>query len=149
MRILVNRFISDRDATLSAVSIDGVGECFGLEDEYRAHKIPAETRIPAVVYHVGVRTWGGTHIRYAKRFPALHRGMLEVMNVLNFTDILIHIGNTDDDTAGCLLVGQPPADLSGPLILKSSALAYGRLYSKVIGAALAGTLTIEYKDNDL
>ena len=32
-------------------------------------------------------------------------GMLHVLDVPNFKYILIHCGNTDEDTAGCLLLG--------------------------------------------
>ena len=147
MLITVNRFTSDDDATLSVITIDGVFECFGLEDEPRIHKVPGETRIPSGFYSVRVREFGGFHGRYTARFPDWHQGMLEVVGVEGFTDILIHVGNTDDDTAGCLLVGRN-ANTSQRLSLGSSVKAYKRLYSRVIEAAKADNLQIEYWDND-
>lgn len=148
MIITVPRIISDNDATLSTVSVDGVFECFGLEDEYRAFKIPAHTRIPAGRYRVGLRTFGGFHSRYAARFPEMHQGMLQIMDVPNFTAVLIHIGNTDEDTAGCLLVGAG-CNTAGEITVSSSVLAYKAFYAKVVEAAANDDLWIEYIDEDL
>jgi len=147
MRILVDRFLSDDDATLSGVAIDGSFECFGLEDEYRAEKLPGETRIPAGVYRIGLRIVGGFNRRYGLKFPGFHEGMLQVLGVPDFDYILIHIGNTDEDTAGCLLVGQG-CNTGEELRVASSTAAYRQLYAKVIDAARADDLTIEYRDND-
>jgi hypothetical protein len=147
MLLTVNRFTSDQDATLSTVSIDGVFECFGLEDEYRIDKVPGETRIPSGFYSVRLRTVGGFHVNYSARFPDIHQGMLQVMDVPGFEFILIHVGNTDEDTAGCLLVGCN-ANTSQSLSVGSSVKAYKRLYRRVIEAAKADQLTIQYWDND-
>ena len=148
MLITVNRFTSDNDSTLSTISIDGVFECFGLEDEHRIDKVPAETRIPRGVYTIALRTTGGFHSRYSARFPDLHQGMLQLMDVDGFTNILIHVGNTDEDTEGCLLTGCN-ANTSQSLSIGSSTKAYKRLYGRVIDAAKAGNLQIEYWDNDV
>ena len=147
MQIIVSRILSDDDATLSTVSIDGQFQCFGLEDEYREFKVPGETRIPAGFYHVGIRDVGGFDGRYRRKFPDFHQGMLQVMDVPGFDYILIHIGNTDENTAGCLLVGQG-ANTAGELTITSSTTAYKKLYQEVISAAKQGQLTIEYIDND-
>ncbi len=49
--------------------------------------------------------------------------------VHGFTDILLHIGNTDDDTAGCLLVGNTAeANITAPGRIGSSTSAYLRIY---------------------
>lgn len=148
MKITVERITSDPDTTISIIFIDGVFECFGLEDEYREDKVFSETRIPAGRYKIGVRTIGGFHRRYSKKF-IFHRGMLEVLDVPNFEYILLHVGNTDDDTAGCLLVGVGANSKIGDMAIQSSVAAYRKLYSKVIEEALAGRLTIEYIDRDL
>ena len=73
--------------------------------------------------------------------------MLQVMDVPGFEFILIHVGNTDKDTAGCLLLGFN-ANTSQGLSVGSSVKAYKRLYSRVIEAAKANQLTIQYWDND-
>ncbi len=147
MLIEVNRIKSDSDATLSTIFIDGRFECFGLEDEYRADKVAGETRIPQGRYKVGVRDVGGFHGRYSTKFPSFHHGMLQVMEVPGFEYILIHIGNTDEDTAGCLLVGQN-GNTASELTVGSSTTAYKGLYNKCIQSALAGELWIQYRDLD-
>lgn len=148
MLIRVNRFTSDGDSTLSCLFIDGLFECFGLEDEFRWQKVDAETRIPAGRYKVQVRRWGGFHSRYADRFAGFHRGMLEIESVPNFTDILIHVGNWEHNTAGCLLVGTGAYSEQGNMSLQASANAYERLYKKVIDAAESNKLEIEFVDYD-
>lgn len=145
MHLLVDRIKSDATATLSAVYLDGRHQCDGLEDEYRAVKVAGETRIPAGTYRIGVRKVGGFHEKYTARFSAFHRGMLQVLNVPGFDGILIHCGNTEHDTAGCLLVGQAA---KGKLELVLSSVTYEQLYKEVIGAAERGELTIEYRDSD-
>jgi len=146
MHILVDRYLSDDDSTLSKISINGVYQCDGCEDEYRKVKKVGETRIPAGTYKVGVRTKYGFHEQYSKKFPAFHKGMLHVLDVPGFTSILIHIGNYHTDTEGCLLVGTADEDAMAVWVSKN---AYRNFYKKVIDAALSGDLTIEYQDNDL
>ena len=148
MKITVERFLSDNDSSVSRLLIDGSHECFGLEDEFREEKVPSETRIPAGTYQVGVRTEGGFHARYSRRFPEFHKGMLHILEVPNFTFILIHCGNTDENTAGCLLVGTSVNITSGDMSIGGSSVAYRNFYPKVIQAALEGSLEIEFVDSD-
>lgn len=143
MLITVRQITEDNNATLSEVDVDGHFECFGLEDECREFKIPSQTRIPRGKYRIGLRKEGGFHARYSSKFPSFHRGMLEVLDVPNFDYVLIHIGNTDADTAGCLLVGAIANTVNG-LTLSSSTLAYKLLYQHVIDAVEADELWIEY-----
>lgn len=58
--------------------------------------------------------------------------MLHVTNVPGFQWILIHIGNTDEDTSGCLIVGLHVDEGKG--MLYNSTAAYVRLYSRIIKA---------------
>jgi len=148
MEILVDRFVSDEDSTVSRVMVDGNFVCFGLEDEYRVDKIVGETRIPAGTYQIKLRTEGGHHQRYKERFSDIHRGMLHIQDVPNFTWILIHCGNTDEDTAGCLLVGSQAITEPGNMAITSSTAAYRRFYPMVVDAAANNDLSITYVDND-
>lgn len=148
MLVLVDRFHSDMDSTLSRITVDDRFVCFGLEDEYRASKVPAETRIPAGIYTVKLRREGGFHQKYNAKFHDIHRGMLQVMDVPGFEYILIHVGNTDADTAGCLLVGQVCCAMPGDLRIGSSVAAYRDLYPRLVHAAREGSLQICYQDND-
>ncbi|MCP4766832.1 MAG: hypothetical protein GY875_11240 [Gammaproteobacteria bacterium] len=148
MEILVDRFVSDSDSTISRVLVDGRFICFGLEDEYREDKIPSETRIDAGTYDVRLRTEGGFHQRYQNRFGDMHRGMLHVQDVPEFEYILIHVGNTDEDTAGCLLVGEDAITTQGEMRVNMSRSAYQKLYPIVVDAADRDDLQITYQDND-
>jgi hypothetical protein len=145
VRITVERVESDNDATISKVYVDDVYICDGIEDEHRDKKVAGETRIPAGKYKILVRTWGGFHTRYTAKFPKFHKGMLEVAKVPGFDSILIHVGNTDDDTEGCLLVGKR---VKGKMFVSSSVKTYSAFYQLVIESALQGELEIEYINRD-
>lgn len=148
MILRVDRFVSDDDSTISTVWVNDKFVCFGLEDEYRAEKIAAETRIPAGRYPVRLRVEGGFHKRYSQRFRSIHRGMLHVKHVPGFEWILIHVGNTDEDTAGCLLVGTGAMTQPGSMSIQASVDAYRRLYPMVVDAAADGELEAVYRDLD-
>jgi hypothetical protein len=146
MKILVNRFYDNGKATLSAVYINGKFQCFGLEDEYRPvnKKVYGETRIPEGVYDVVFRKEGTHHEHYSKKFGSNHHGMLHIINVPNFEYILIHIGNTERDTAGCLLVGSVA---SSDGTISYSTAAYQSFYKVVAQALLKNEkVTINFAD---
>ena len=147
MRIDLSRIVEGAEATLGVIRVDGEPLCFSLEDQAQREKVPGETRIPAGRYQVRVRTHGGLHKRCLRRFPALHRGMLELAGVAGFSDILIHPGNTDRDTAGCILPGFG-AELTGRFALRDSVKAYRALYERVIRAAELGDLETVIRDAD-
>ena len=114
-------------------------------------KVRGETRIPAGIYNIKLRTEGGFHQRYDKKYPGIHRGMLHVVDVPGFEYILIHTGNTDEHTAGCLIVGDSQEN---NLILRDgfvgkSVNAYKRIYPSIAKAIAEGEeVTIEYIDFD-
>src|SRR3989304_4581521 len=105
MKLSLHRFSSGNESTLGLLHIDGKFECFIIEDEYREVKVKGETRIPSGTYKILLRKEGGFHEKYLTKYPASHKGMLWLQEVPGFQYILIHVGNTDLDSAGCLLVG--------------------------------------------
>ena len=119
---------------------------YTLEDEARTTKVWGETRIPAGKYKLTLKGHGGFHNRYLAKYGAeFHKGMLLVNNIKNFTDVLIHCGNSDDDTAGCLLVGKTSQDN----FIGSSVAAYKSIYPPIRDAILSGEeVWIEYIDFD-
>jgi hypothetical protein len=142
MKLVVVRYLDDSNSTLGLLYVDGKFECYTLEDEKRDKKVMAETRIPEGDYNIKLRTEGGHHDKYTKQFPE-HIGMLHVTNVPGFEWILIHIGNTEKDTAGCLLVGEDPNGMT----IASSTNAYKKLYNKVAPVLKQGEkVTIKYVD---
>jgi hypothetical protein len=142
MNLTVKRYKSTPNATLGRLFIDGVFECYTLEDEFRAVKVRGETRIPAGTYKLSLRTEGTTHFQYSTRFPDIHKGMLHVLNVPGFQWILIHIGNTEKDTDGCLLVGEGRDEEK--MTLLRSTVAYRKMYPKVAQAVMDGDVFITY-----
>ena len=157
MKLEVIRFSSEADSTSGLLFDVTNGRKFlayTLEDEYRDSenaKVMAETRVPAGTYKVILRTHGGMHPRYAKRFPDIHRGMLHVIDIPNFKYILIHCGNTDEHTAGCLLVGdtQKNNQINKNGFIGSSSKAYSRIYPPIAEALeCEEEVTITYVDFD-
>ena len=145
MKIKIYRYNKAIDHSNGLMIIDNVFECYTLEDEFRTKKVYGETRIPEGVYKIALRTEGGFHQRYAKKYGSWHKGMLHILDVPGFEYILIHKGNNDDDTAGCLLVGE--GNVGGANWVSGSAQAYGKLYPKIRNAIEAGEeVTIEFID---
>ena len=151
MKLDVIRHQFGSDATNGILLVDGIFECFTLEDQVRdGEKVMSETAIPLGEYEIKFRTVGGYDARYQKKYGTTwHKGMLELQDVPNFKYILIHTGNTDEHTAGCLLVGETQQDLDKGKdgFVGGSGDAYKKLYPKVRDALLNGEkVTIKYSN---
>ena len=147
MKLTVVRTQFGTDATNGLLFINGIFECYTLEDQYQAVKVMHETCIPEGTYDIKFRKTGGFHAKYTERYKNAHYGMLHIQDVPNFTYILIHTGNTDEHTSGCLIVGetQQDLDLSDDGFIGHSGVAYKKLYKKVSKELLLGkSVTIEY-----
>lgn len=121
MLIEVQRKWFSPKSTIGEMSVDGVFECFTLEDVIRPGglKVWGETAIPEGGYDVA--------INMSSRFKRL---MPQLLNVPGFEGIRIHAGNTDVDTHGCILVG----DEHGADFIGHSKIAYDRLFKKMQSA---------------
>ena len=152
MKLEVIRFNKGKDSTNGILFDISNRErkflCYTLEDESRTEKVPGETCIPEGEYTLGLRTVGGLHARYSKRFADIHMGMLHVLDVPNFKYILIHCGNTDEDTAGCLLLGdtQENNNIKENGFIGRSTHAYYRVYQEIAEALEEEDVTITYRD---
>lgn len=102
MKLKVERQFLKPDYTIGTLEVDGKYFCDTLEDRVRdlswEKKVPGETAIPAGRYEVIVNI----SPRFKRKLPRL-------LNVPGFEGILIHRGNTPEDTAGCILVGENKA----------------------------------------
>ena len=155
MKLEVLRFSSQEDSSSGLLfEVSELGRkflCYTLEDERRALKVKGETRVPAGTYNIKLRKEGGFHARYTKKYGGFHRGMLHICDVPNFEWILLHTGNTDEHTAGCLIVGDSQEN---NIIIKDgfigkSGNAYKRIYPAIAKAIeLNEEVTIEYIDFD-
>jgi hypothetical protein len=106
MLITVRRDIATLKSTTSEVSVDGVRECYFLEDPCREkfidgewvwkpeYKIKGNTCIPSGLNPL--------IIDYSSRFK---RRLPHIIDVPDFTWIRIHSGNDAGDTEGCPLPG--------------------------------------------
>lgn len=100
MEIQVIREIFTEKSTIGSIMVNGQFVCYSLEDKDRhleknpSGKIKGETAIPLGRYAVS-RTMSP---RFKKVLPRLS-------NVPGFEGVLIHTGNTDKDTEGCILTG--------------------------------------------
>lgn len=94
--------------------------CDTLEDTYRdltnEKKVFGKTAIPNGMYEIRLN-----------HSPKFGRTMPYLLNVPNFTYIMIHWGNTVYDTAGCVLVGKK----SGYGILKDSKKTFQKVYELI------------------
>lgn len=151
MQFILQRFSDNRKSTLGIlleVYQDNQGprpifRAYGLEDEFRSSKVPGETRIPAGKYTVDIqKIETPMTIRYREKYPWF-KNHLEIKNVPNFKGVYIHIGNTDADTDGCLLLGDnADNNIIGPGSISNSTAAFKRFYESVY-PHLPVTLTIK------
>lgn len=154
MEFEVLRFSSQKKSTLGLLfQITETGKTFlayTLEDEARTEKVWGDTRIPAGKYKLGLRTEGGFHRNYLLKYGStFHKGMIHVLNVPGFEFILWHIGNDEDDTAGCLLVGDESIqNLTRNGFIGKSANAYERIYPIVAKAISTEECWVTYIDYD-
>ena len=154
MKLEVLRISSESDSTSGLVFDVTNGRkflCYSLEDEHRSEKVMHETRVPAGTYKILLRKEGGFNARYEKKYGNFHKGMLHVQDVPGFEYILIHTGNTDEHTSGCLIVGdsQENNQLKKDGFIGRSTQAYKRIYPP-IAEALENEeeVTITYVDYD-
>lgn len=79
-------------------------------------KVYGKTAIPYGTYPI--------RIMYSPKFQ---RNMPYIVDINSFTGVMIHYGNTVDDTLGCILVGE----LNGNNTLKNSRVTFERVYNLI------------------
>jgi len=138
MELDIWRYSSDDESTIGLLlQRTGTREllCWTCEDPHQAVKVWGQTRIPAGRYRVTFRHDGHMAQRYAERFPG-HRGMLWLRDVPGFEYVYFHIGNDEDDTAGCILWGEDRSESRRSI--QQSEAAYRRVYPLLADALEAG-----------
>ena len=155
MKYEVLRVSSGKDSTSGLLFEVNRGKrtflAYTLEDEQRDVKVWGETRIPAGTYKLKLRTEGGFHSRYVGKYGDFHKGMIHVQDVPGFEFILWHTGNTDEHTAGCLILGNTQTNnrIAKDGFIGSSVDAYKFVYSRVAEAILSGQdVEVTYIDYD-
>lgn len=103
--------------TIGSLLVDGVKFCDTLEptdrgltssmtlQEIKAKKVKGKTAIPTGIYHIDMDT---VSPRFkTKAWARVHNGIVpRLQGVKGFAGVLIHVGNSADDTEGCILVGR-------------------------------------------
>ena len=124
MLIELKRFEFKDTHTIGKLYIDGVYECYTLEDVVRkGAKVNGQTAIPTGTYNI--------IINHSNRF---NRDLPLLENVPNFTGVRIHAGNTSAHTEGCILVG---TTWTGKDFIGNSRVAFNKLFDKLKKAKTA------------
>ena len=129
MILTLKRGASAPNSTPGQLFIDGVFECYTLEDVVRPKKIAGKTAISTGTYKIT--------IDMSNRFKRL---LPLVNNVPEFVGVRIHPGNTHEDTEGCILVG---TGVRGSDFISSSKVAFDKLFKKLQEAKGMITLVIK------
>lgn len=147
MKLRVIREPSKNSATLGALYVDGVWQCWTLEDVLRepvqvpaaadrdawvrSWKVDGETAIPAGTYRIVMSM--------SNRFKRI---LPHVQDVPGFLGVRIHSGNKSKDTEGCLLVGQQRGDAA---VLQSVA-AMDALFARLTAGSDRQGMWITYEN---
>lgn len=117
MKLLLDRKYKKATYTIGRLYVNGEFLCNTLEDKDRGLsdedsldkikkiKVPSETAIPTGTYKITLNVVSPSFSKkaYYKNFCG---GRLpRLLGVKGFEGILIHKGNSDKDSAGCILVG--------------------------------------------
>lgn len=150
MKLTLRRIAKKDTYTVGKLYIDGVYFCDTIEDkdrglyqkqdiqELRKIKVPSKTAIPTGIYKISLSIVSPKYST-KKIYQEICKGKVpRLLNVPGYEGILIHIGNTAEDSAGCILVGQNK--VVGKVI--NSTETFRKLYSKIKGQ---NNLTIEIK----
>jgi len=116
MELQIKRTEFSEESTIGELSVNGVFECYTLEDKVRPVKIAGKTAIPSGRYEVIINF----SQRFQKQLPLL-------LNVPNYEGVRIHSGNTAANTEGCILVGETKTEN----FIGESRWAFNRLFEKL------------------
>jgi len=116
MKLTLKRIARKETYTIGRLYIDGQYYCDTIEDKDRdanrngvfdngEKKIYSETAIPNGTYKITMKVQSPKFSKYPNY--AKCKGYLpRLLNVPSFEGVLIHIGNTANDSAGCIIVGK-------------------------------------------
>lgn len=139
MELLLERKFKKSEYTIGRLYIDGKFFCNTMEDtdrgltqttpleEIRRIKVYSRTAIPTGYYKI---TLDIVSPKYSKRqqYKAIDGKLPRLLDVPGFEGILIHIGNTASDSAGCILVGHNK--VRGQVVNSTS--TFNELYSLLL-----------------
>lgn len=120
MKLTLIRKYKKKDYCIGELYIDGKFFCDTLEDpdrgltstmsltEIKSKKIKGDTAIPTGTYKVTLDVVSPKYSNFSKYPYVKFCGgkMPRLLNIPGYEGVLIHAGNTQKDTEGCLLVGE-------------------------------------------
>ena len=143
MEIRVERKWKKEEYTIGRLYVNGVFECNTLEDKDRGLKqnmpidkikevkVAAITAIPTGHYKIRMDIVSPKYALKAWYLTNCHGAKLpRIMDVPGYSGVLIHPGNTAQDTDGCILVGKN--DVKG--MVTNSKNTFLKLYNKMYEA---------------
>lgn len=142
MKLQLKRIALRPTYTIGRLFIDGERFCDTIEDKVRdtnkdgdlldegEGKVYSETAIPYGTYDVTLAVQSPKYSQ-RKAYDFCKGYLPRLLNVPHFEGILIHIGNTAKDSAGCILVGENK--VVGGLV--NSTATFKRLYDRLRAAA--------------
>ena len=153
MNLLLKRIAKKQLYTIGKLYIDGQYFCDTIEDvdrglnqsmslsQIQQIKIKDQTAIPTGTYQIDMNTVSPKYSNYAKYYWAKPYGakLPRLINVPGYQGILIHVGNTQKDTSGCIIVGQNK--VVGKVI--NSTIIMQKLMTKLLSSKDKITITIE------
>lgn len=146
MELVVNRKYKKQSYTIGELYVDGKFFSNTLEDadrglddsmsiaKIRELKKPSITAIPKGTYEITLDVISPKYCTNNFYKQVCNGKVPRLLNVKGFEGILIHAGNTDKDSAGCLLVGM---NLEKGKVLKSQE-TFRKLYEVLNEAKLRG-----------
>lgn len=121
---------------------------YTLEDEYRPEKVAKDTRIPAGLYELVIQELTTPlTLKYRSKYDWFENHIM-IKNVPNFTGVYIHVGNNDDHTDACVLMGDNVNNNSiGNGEITNSTVCFARFYKELYPHLKAkGKAYIEIRD---
>lgn len=103
-RLVLRRTHRLKDVTLGEMSWDGKFLCYTLEDPWQDNKRRVSC-IPEGVYKCVPHGWNNEPVKFKR--------VWEITGVPGRTAILIHAGNTAENTIGCILCGLARGEING------------------------------------
>lgn len=111
MEITLKRRYLKKGYTIGDILVDGKWVCNSLEDEVRtlnsaSDKVYGKTAIPYGRYQIAMNVISPKFSAVPFYMEVCQGRLPRLTNVSYFDSILIHCGNTAEDSSGCILVGE-------------------------------------------
>jgi uncharacterized circularly permuted ATP-grasp superfamily protein len=147
LKYLLQRFSDNRESTLGLYFkriTSGIDQKlhflgYALEDEYRPQKVAKDTRIPANTYELVIQTALTTLTQKYRDKHDWFENHIMLKDVPNYVGVYMHIGNKDDHTDACLLMGDNANNNSiGDGEIQNSTNCFKRFYKELYPHLKAG-----------